>query len=474
MHFTRSLALIVLLPLAAVHTDELADRSYGDEFPMLLIAADPGERWVVACEAPVDTDGDGELTIAFAREGGSSADDLRTCLFKPGGGREVLDEFIASTRGGRHLLVKVDGNVILIDTWSDERLNLTALGADSSDPDPTTDAHPTLGFSPSGTRVTYTRVAEGKATIVVRTLESGHEDLVEVSDGLLWRVHFSVLDHLVLACVVTEDTDGNGKLELPHRYSNYATRHCRGPVRAHTVFAQRGDEPEYWAACPGESRLTPAPDFAAPIAGGYLKRGEDGGICARLASGAEKGILPGDPRPSLIAVRSLTSVVLAFTPGSGEDGKGHLVLHNGETKRRIAAVHPDHVPSGGSLAFRDWFRVGEAYVNLASGDVVHATGRFRALDGSRVMVEEEDVCVVVDLLSGESVPAGPVPDSGGDFARAGQFVAWGGNLYDLRNPDTRKHYPGHALALSPTGRVLTASKGEGRHGTGPLVWRTPE
>ncbi|HET9621585.1 MAG TPA: hypothetical protein VFP84_09480 [Kofleriaceae bacterium] len=89
----------------------------GTRHPILVTAIGPAHRWVVACQARRDTDGDRRIWVG--REGPASwaGDDLDPYLFVGGTGEGTpIDGVVSASHDGRWVVVVRDRGLIAVDT----------------------------------------------------------------------------------------------------------------------------------------------------------------------------------------------------------------------------------------------------------------------------------------------------------------------------------------------------------------------
>ncbi len=212
----------------------------GTAHPLFVQRAAPDGRWVAACQARADTDGDGQVMVHTGHHGELFGDRVELFLMsaeEPEG--ERIDALVASDPSGRFVAFVRDGRLVLRDT--DEGRDVDLSESARADDNPTM-PHRGAEFDAGGTRLSYLRMVGGTERLIVRELATGAERTVDTGPGRLWRASFLGDGSWVFAAVVPADTNGNGRLDLPAQQTTLAGGACRGAPASYSTYGYRGDD----------------------------------------------------------------------------------------------------------------------------------------------------------------------------------------------------------------------------------------
>jgi hypothetical protein len=157
-------------------------------------------------------------------------------LIVAGNADEPLDRFVAAAPTGRYLVFVVKGRLFLLDTHSHRRVDLSALGAKSSDDGHPLGPDPVASFDTEGNRLLYLRPTKTGPRAVLRELATDAETLVDHGEGVLWRASLAG-SGFVWAWV----RPSSGRMRLPQ--TTLAGRNCRGPIASYSTFGVGGEGP---------------------------------------------------------------------------------------------------------------------------------------------------------------------------------------------------------------------------------------
>jgi hypothetical protein len=187
----------------------------GTRHPILLQRAAEDGRWVIACQAREDTDGNGALEVRFGRHGDTYGDALFPYLFLEPGAGERLEDFLTTDPSGRYLVLVRDGSLLLLDTYTRTETELAPPGAI---PESTAPRAPLpVSFSRDGRRLLLVSLLgeEKRATALLVNLEDGSRREVPHGSGVLGQAVLDTDGRWVTFGVVTQDTNGDGQLTWP-------------------------------------------------------------------------------------------------------------------------------------------------------------------------------------------------------------------------------------------------------------------
>jgi hypothetical protein len=272
-----------LVPGVVIVPDGVA---IGTAHPVKLFEGDPEGRWIALCQARADTDDDGQITVQneYPRMRG---DTMKPYLvFGLGPGVEV-DDIIGVDRTGE-FIVFISGGRLLVHHVSAGRTEALAHGrADVTDDADVHAEHRAVTLDRARQRLAYhvpRRRGRG-ADVIVRDLPTGDEVVFRVPE-LLERAGFSASGDWLLLNVVTEDTNGDGRLGLSAWTDPPGPRACWGTQGIHHAHAdERGDKPELHVAPITGGRPRKIPGLIFPVGDQLLIREWNGAIVAERADG---------------------------------------------------------------------------------------------------------------------------------------------------------------------------------------------
>jgi hypothetical protein len=202
----------------------------GTAHPTSVEAVAPDGRWVVLCQARRDTNGDGQIRTRLGYHGDFYGDRMEPYLIMGGGAGTALDLFVAAAPGGRHLVFVAQGRLILLDTHTRRRGDLSARGGSARDDRHPLGPDPIASFDPAGERLLYLRGTRRGPRAIVRDLATGVERALDHGGGVLWRAAL-VAPGWAVAWVRPE---AGRSMRLP--ITTLAGRRCRGPIASYSTF----------------------------------------------------------------------------------------------------------------------------------------------------------------------------------------------------------------------------------------------
>ena len=434
----------------------------GTAGPMVIEASDPGGRWVVACQAREDTDGDGKIEVHLGMHGDMYGDKMRPFWIRGGGKGEAIDAFVDQSEDGDHVVVIAGGKLVAIAAATGARTELTR--ADLRD-----DQYPTLSPRTASfagdDRIAFMRHRTGGDVVVARELAGGQEQEIPVP-GVLWRVEADAGGSWARILTVRRDTDGNGKLEWPSQHTSLSDRGCRGPITSYSTHGAQGDEPDIlWVSLDGGQIVED--DKVIGAAGARLVRVT-----------ADRGLMLGDEAvlragcdPSVRAIAADPPRVIAGC-GATKDGKTDLVLVGPKLERKlgVTARRSDDVRRlgpGDRLACFEEMCIDVQTGAVRRGDLVY-------VDGDRVLVRRDGRYVVI---AGDGVETALPAIDGEPRTAAGPIVVIGDRVVDLAAAKVLGRVEGEIAGVDRAGRALVTgtTQEEGPPmPAGPARWILPK
>ncbi len=452
--------------------------AFGTAHPTVVVAFDPSERWAALCQARADTDGDGEIALHSGYHGEEFGDDLTLYLIVGGGEGVEIDELVRSSRDGRWIVYIRAGRLLLRDMERGVETDLSALGADASDDGNPLAAHRAATFAPDSARVAYLRRRGDRTFVVVRSLPGGEERELDAGPGQVWRAY--LLDAgWVEVDVVSRDTDGNGRVEVPLPHTTLSSRHCRGAPRVYGVYGWGGDRPVVRLFANGGS----APiDVTAVVTtwGDSVVARVDRTLVRIRPDGTRSTLTPASCDARVFATFSERSrSLITCTPPHAREVELQVLTEQGmrPTGIRVGVQRQDNEEEGRYADFvasargvrRDVVFDMEALREVAN--VGGYLGRF----GGRALVRRQSELFVRELESAVETPVS-VPLDGDVWPRRyGPVIDLEGTLIDVEHARALGRVTSHPVGVNDARRALMPSSlsEEGRE-IGPLRWQSVE
>lgn len=454
--------------------------TFWNDAPVLLERASRDGHWVALCAVRKDGNGDGKLMASAGPRGELRGDPLERYLVSAD--EELpIEGLLAADTTGRYAIVMQRGALLLWDAESRKSLDLSALGADARLSAQSFAELRTLAFDPSSQHLLYVRPGETGKRIVIRSLEGGSERALDPGPGVIWRARFDPGGLFVVAELIGEDSNRNGRADFPAPLLT-APRPCSaGPGRFHT-FIDRGDRPFTVLVPLNGGAPVVEPELVMPIGDALLLRDASGALFLsrggrkrQLAPSACKGrIVHADAQRELFIVgcaqKKTGRVSLELVTASERKPLG-IELASVELDRevseapRLVALYP-----GPETMLFDADR--RELVALRSADVVLATRASHALirrGNTLIYYDAERRTEAVLQVTLERYP---------QLLSMPPFVFISPALVNLDNPDGAALVGvsgARPLALASTGELLVPEvEADGSElARGPLRWLTP-
>jgi hypothetical protein len=451
------------------------DATWGTADPLTFVAAAPDRRWLVVCQARRDTNGDGVVRVEAGAQGELRGDALEGYVLDGAGTGFAVDAFGGSDPSGRYLAYVSAGRLVLRDTTTGVDAELE--GADVDD-DLSPFVHPrVVSFDPTGRRLLYLARTDGKSRIVVRDLASAAESTIEPGDGLLWRADFDPSGDWVVAHVVANDTNHDGRLGFPVRAAPKPWMRCAGPLPRFATWERPGDDPETRLAPAAGGSAVPVPALIAPFGEERLERDAEGAIIEVAKDGKKAVIVDKKCESRLVHVDGARGVAIVTCV----DKKGHADarLVTGKTVKSLgfalAAAAGDHFIEGSPAVVPLHPGADAVLVDLAQGttESLRTGDRILVTAGRRALVLRGSSLVLHELggsertLSGEVTPLAHVVHS---------LSVWYVPPYviDVARGEVLGRSDARAFAVASDGALLVAGDADAtRLSLGPLKWRAP-
>ncbi|MFE8604342.1 hypothetical protein [Archangium violaceum] len=457
----------------------------GTRHPILFQRAAKDGRWLIACQAREDTNGDGKVEVRFGRHGDTHGDTLAPYLFLEPGEGERLDDFLASDPTGRYLVVVRGGSLRLLDTYTRADTELAPPDAipDSSAPS----ASLPVSFSRNGQRMLLVSLSgpEKRATAFLLNLQDGSKREVPHGPGLLGRASLDPEGRWVWFGVVTQDTDGDGQLTWPRAQTSLASRYCRGPIMSYGHYGQEGDTASWLLRRVDGGPLVPKEGVLQPLGDALLRQGEQGEVFVEQSSGQRTEWVPASCRANVLYVDAEREQVLVAC--TAQDNA--LELHGARVHQPLGISSNYVGQSPPSLTPPRLFPVtpspqegsgppssNQSVVDLETRTVHPMRGEVQYVEGTRALVQryagrkqQSRRLWFVDTATGEQRELGE--QTVFDVVAGGSFVYAEGLLVDMSTGRLIKKVLRGAQAVDSQGRVVLDRFGMGQTvAPGPLQW----
>ncbi len=459
------------------------DGPIGTPHPFIFQAAATDGRWVVACQAREDSNGDGKVEVRYGQHGDTSGDALAPYLFLDPGAGERLDDFLTADPTDRYLVVVRGGSLRLLDTYTRQDTELAPPGGF---PDSTTPASPLpVSFSQDGRRLLVMRSGpDKKLQAVLLHLEDGSRHEVPHGPGELGQA--SLWDDGTWAefGVLTQDTDGDGTLTWPLIRTSLSPRFCRGPIRSYSRYGYDGDKPSLVVRRVSGGPILQADDILRPLGDSLLRRDEQGELFVEDASGQRTPWVPASCQGTILHVDVEREQLLVACTARGNALELHgaqvhlsLGLSVEPASRDLLSGEPTLLFPVTPAATAEGTRA-QSVVDLEKRTVhpIPVPGEVRYTEGTRALVfqytgpeRQTYMRWFVDVGTGEQRELGE--QEGYKLKVAGPFVYAPGLLVDMRTGQRVGTVDGDVAALDSRGRVLRpGSDREPQAPLGPFQW----
>ncbi|MCY1073090.1 hypothetical protein [Archangium lansingense] len=454
----------------------------GTPHPIVFQRAATDGRWVVACQAREDTNGDGALEVRFGQHGNTSGDALTPYLFLEPGAGEPLDDFLTADPTDRYLVVARGGSLRLLDTYTHTDTELAPLEAI---PDSNTPGSPLpVSFSSDGKRLLLVTLTgqDKRATAFLINLENGSRQEVPHGPGVLGYAELDPEGRWAVLGVVTQDSDGDGQLSWPRTRTSLSARFCRGPIMSYGRYGREGDSPTWLLSHVDGGELAPIQGLLQVLGDSVLRQGEQGEVFVEQVSGQRTEWVPASCRANVLYVDAAREQVLVACTAQGEALELHGArIHqplglSAERSRRIpfAGTPPRLIPvtpastAGGESSSQSVVDLETRTVHPVGGQVKY-TQETRVLVARNAGADDKDRRLwLVDIASGEQRELGTPTEYGLELA--GNLIYVDGLLVDMSTGQLVGPVKGEVQALDTQGRVLPDHIGQGRAPLGPLQW----
>jgi hypothetical protein len=385
---------------------------------------------------------------------------------------------VAADADGRHVAFAAAGRLWVMDTQAGWRIDLTELGASTADDQTSHGEHRGASFDGSGSRILYFQDTDEGERLVVHHLSTSTRKVLDVGEGLLWRAHFEAGGDHVIAQVVTDDTNRNGRLDWPVPRATEPMKRCLTNPPRFAVWQPPGDVARPRRIPIDASSDDDGTDTIVHLAEVGVERTRDGAL--HWATPKGRKVLAKDSCEARIVHADVERNRVIVTCKDPRTHRHRLYLQTVDTKRDLELDlvtpstdiwfrgSPPVVPihAGKDTALVDMER-GRA-VKLPEGD------RVAAVHGTRALVVRGGALLVRDIDDRET-PLEVRMDPYGALLQAGARVAALPWVIDLDGPTVLGRIEGRPIALSSDGHGLMPSNepDAGEAPIGPFRWVSP-
>jgi hypothetical protein len=391
-----------------------------------------------------------------------------------------VDDVLAASGDGRWLVTREGDVTRLVDARSGQS---ALLAADARADALSFREHRFLSFDGGSRRLAYVRTEGQTSTVVVRELASGRELVVKPGPGRLHRARLDYTGEWLLLEVVAEDTNGNGRLDLPVRDAPPGPRPCRGPIPSFAALAARGDQPSTRAAPVRSGNAREVPGLVAAFERRLLVRGPGDELWLLDARGRRARFAAGSCRGHVIhmdVAREAALLACERTTGP-EPGRNEVELWSGGERRPlgvfVTAQAADAWPGAPTRLVPLYPGREAVLVDLERGTVqpLSEGDHVLAVSGTRALVWRGRELVLVDVEANAITPLATVAEVVPDVVRQPPMVAVGSVLVDVERGAVVGTLAERALAMTRTGEILVAlgARATPPRGDGPAGVASP-
>jgi hypothetical protein len=450
------------LPATPLAAPRLTSGPIGTPHPLVVVAAADSGRWIVACQARADTNGDKVVRVVPGHHGDPEGDRMVGYLMRGAGAGTAIDRFVGASADGRWIAAIVGGRLRLVDDITSQWYPLAADVRDDGNPG----RHRSAVFDAAGSHLAYVRAGDDRR-VVIRELAAATEREVALPDGLVWRVEPDEAGSWARVAWIRRDSDGDGVLGWPQMQTTAARGMCVGPAMSWSHHGGRGDEPTAVWLRLDSGEIVDDASVVRPLGAVPLVRAADGSIRRGAevwspASCAGRIVGVSETPPRAIAVCSQgSSAGMPFLVGPG------LEVPLGGEKATAPVDDAPLLLTGPTVCISR-----DRCVALADGAAVALPGVLTALSDHGWLVKDDKGYLVV---APDGSGAVRVELDGDPRAQAGAMLTVGSSVIDLARKQRVGSFTGIPLAVDLAGRALVATGGDPEVGfaTGPLRWVTP-
>jgi hypothetical protein len=469
--------------------------AFGAATELVLEAAAADGSWVAFCQAHTDTNGDGSAGLALDARGRLTGDTPSLVLARGPHVLRQIDALLAVDPTGRFIVVREQGKTWLEDTSGSERKDLDALGADvrsdvlthfahsPSHPVHLHSAHRSLAFDEAGSRLAFVRKRDASGTVVVFELATARESTIELGAVDIWRIEWAPANRWLVAHVIREDSNGNGRLDWPVLEAQKDERPCgaRTPTPSYEAWHERGDKPTFVLIDTLELKAYPVSGFVAPLGEGFIVR-EGGALLYERTDGRRRSLMNAKCGGRPYHVDQERGLMLALCVAPAPYARTPVVLVSQAEQLELAPTlipaGPDRwrsrsqrlvpVYPGRDAALVDMDR--RTVTALRSEDHVITT------QGARALIRRQRSLLILDMDSGTETSLSGAVERVFDVLVQGNAAFVTPLIVDVARGQVVGKSEQRPLALAADGSVLVAERdaSDGELAMGPLRWRKPQ
>jgi hypothetical protein len=433
----------------------------GTAHPIVLVAAAENGRWLVACQARRDTDGEDGIHIGVGLHGDLYGDAMVPYLFRGGGEGREIGELVAISQDDRWLVVFREGKLVLVDDRAGTEATIPDADVRPDQRGRARSAH----FDSRSKRLIYFRDGKDAGNVVIRDLESQRERVVAVPKSSLWHVESAMGSRWIPVAFVRDDTNHNGKLDWPTVHTTAPLgKVCTGPAASYSMFGGEGDavarawidldagqlrEDQSILAFVGNDAVVKAADKSVRIGNKTI-----------VPAGCDADVLAASENPVRLVVTcrgtETAGPIELFGPG----------VHVGVKGQKVDSDRPHDVRMLDSTYL---CTDPETCIALQDGKPIALRGSVRTIRSTRILTLDDEQYFVTDGPGGK--PQALPGVSGAPRAAAGDVIAIDTSIVNLATAKVLGHLPRDPMLIDVNGRGLLASNdGDREFPEGPLRW----
>jgi hypothetical protein len=452
---------------------------FGDDGPLLLEQASPGGNWVSVCQARADSNSDGHVEVNAGPRGELHGDALTRYLIAPGGRELSHDGVLGADARGRYVLLMRGGALILWDSQTDGRVDLSANGADARLSAESMSALRTADFDALGQSLLYVRLGSDGPRVVIRSLQDGSERTLEAGPGAIWRARFDRGGAFVVVELLSADSNKNGRADFPAPLLSTPRACSAGPALFHT-WVERGDRPETVLLPLNGGPALHEPDLVFPVGDALLLRDESGALFLERA-GKKRILAPAACKARVVHADVARDLFVLGCAQAKKTGRVSLELVGVAGRKalgiELASVESDREPDGSPRLVALYPGTDTVLLDAEKGELLPLQPGDSVLTvrAALALVRRGGALLIYDADTRTEHALPGTLDRYPQVLLSAPYAFVSPLLVNLDAAAVVGQSKRHALALSNTGQLLLSDADPDASGLthGPLHWQTP-
>lgn len=439
-------------------------RKIGTAHPLRVIASAKTGRWLVACQARVDTDGKDGIKVAIGTDS-LEGDAMIPYVFRGGGDGEAIDAYLAGSPDDRWLAVLRDDQLVVVDDAKGTETRVPDADVRRDD----TGVEHLVEFDGDSKRLIYFRRVHDARRVVIRDLAQGSERELEFPHVLVLQVDPAPDGRWARVRFLRGQIDPDPRVDGPEaRRVAARAQTCDSAVRYAAGERDSREVHEAWLQLDsgalvedasvlehvGDLDVTKASDQAIRL-----------GQAVVVPAACDARVLAVSAMPPRILLRCKATTgdapVEMFGPGV------HVVLGPGQWMRDeaqpVRRLDTSYVCTDPARCFA-----------LQDGAPIPVRGYVQVTRPTKILTQERGAYFVVDSATGRAQPI-PGVQGRGWGPRARNIMALGAAIVDLDRGRVLGDVAEPPVGVDIAGRALLSAgrKSGDQLASGPLWWAEP-